>query len=203
MKNEQYFATKPTSIDEEFTFNEEMIGKNYQFYSNNGVFSKNKLDFGTLTLVNVIADLTVSPKTVLDLGTGYGPIALFAANQYPKAQIVATEVNERALKEARKNFEVNGVESRIKTIKSDLFSNINQSFDLIISNPPFRAGKKVINSLVEQSLKHLTIQGQLILVVQRKQGEPSLKKKMAEVFGNCEILKRNKGYYILKAQNIE
>lgn len=202
MKNEQYFTANPTSADEEFSFTGELVGKKYQFYSNNGVFAKNFLDFGTLTLINTVAKQNLTPKRILDLGTGYGPIALFAANQYPQSQIIASDINQRALLEAKRNFKVNGLAATVEVVESDLFAKIDQDFDLILTNPPIRAGKKVINQLVEQSWEHLIASGQLILVVQRKQGEPSLKKKMTAIYGNCEILKRNKGYYILRAQKL-
>lgn len=198
MTNEQYFTVNPTSKDQEITFSGELAEKKYQFYSSNGVFSKNYLDFGTRTLVSTVADLELSPKSVLDLGTGYGPIALFAADQFPKAEITASDVNERALALAQRNFTANGFD-QIQTVESSLFENISASFDLILTNPPIRAGKKIINSLIEESIDHLNVGGYLILVVQRKQGEPSIKAKMTNVFDNCEILKRNKGYYILSA----
>jgi 16S rRNA (guanine1207-N2)-methyltransferase len=198
MTNEQYFTVNPTSKDQEITFSGELAEKKYQFYSNNGVFSKNYLDFGTRTLVSTVADLELSPKSVLDLGTGYGPIALFAADKFPEAEITASDVNERALALAQRNFAANGFD-QIETVESSLFENISTSFDLILTNPPIRAGKKIINALIEESIEHLNDGGHLILVVQRKQGEPSIRAKMTDVFGNCKILKRNKGYYILSA----
>ncbi|BDR59010.1 class I SAM-dependent methyltransferase [Xylocopilactobacillus apicola] len=200
MKNEQYFDETPTSKDDETTFKCELAGINYQFYSNNGVFSKKYVDFGTRTLIDTVDKLNLAPNSVLDLGTGYGPIALFAATNYPQAEVTASEVNERAIGLAKKNFSTNG-QDRINLVKSDLFTEITDNFDLILTNPPIRAGKSVINQLIEDSFKHLQPSGQLILVVQRKQGEPTIKEKMAEVFGNCEILKRNKGYYILRSQH--
>ena len=71
------------------------------------------------------------------------------------------------------------------------------TFDLIVSNPPFRAGKKVVHGLVEQAPDYLVSGGGLALVVQRKQGAESLTKKMEEVFGNVEVLDRSGGYRVL------
>ena len=196
MKNEQYFTSNPTSQDKEIKFKAELSGITYQFESNNGVFSKNFIDFGTQTLIDTVQTLNLCPNKVLDLGCGYGPIALFASNEYPHAKITASDVNERALSLARKNF-LNNAKEQITVVSSSLFEKISTKFDLILTNPPIRAGKTIINALIDESIEHLYEGGQLILVVQRKQGEPSIKKRMTSVFGNCEILKRNKGYYIL------
>ncbi|BDR55882.1 class I SAM-dependent methyltransferase [Xylocopilactobacillus apis] len=200
MKNEQYYTAQPSSKDEEFSFNRDLAGFNFKFYSNNGVFSKNTIDFGTQTLISTVDQLPIFPKKILDLGTGYGPIALFAAKHFPKAQILASDVNERALDLAKKNFIANDLTEHIDVIESSLFDQIEDNFDLVLTNPPIRAGKTIINTLVEDSYQHLNLDGNLILVVQKKQGEPSLKRKMEDVFGNCEILKRNKGYYILSSK---
>ena len=72
-------------------------------------------------------------------------------------------------------------------------------YDVIISNPPIRAGKKVVFEILEKAYDHLNVNGELWIVIQKKQGAPSAKKKMEEVFGNCEVVTKDKGYYILKS----
>ena len=72
-------------------------------------------------------------------------------------------------------------------------------YDVIISNPPIRAGKKVVFEIVERAKEHLKLNGFIYVVIQKKQGADSMKKKMEEVYGNIEIIAREKGYYIFKS----
>ena len=80
-----------------------------------------------------------------------------------------------------------------------VYENVKDTFDIIVSNPPIRAGKKIVFEILEKAYDHLNNQGELFIVIQKKQGAPSAKKKMEDVFGNCEIIKRDKGYFILKS----
>lgn len=73
------------------------------------------------------------------------------------------------------------------------------SFPILLSNPPIRAGKQVVHEIIEKSKDFLETSGDLTIVIQKKQGAPSAKSKMEDVFGNCEILKKDKGYYILRS----
>ena len=81
--------------------------------------------------------------------------------------------------------------------KSNGFENVTNNYDFIVTNPPIKTGKKLLFELMEGCYTHLNPGGTLTLVIRKDHGEESLKKKLIEVFGNCEILKRNKGYYIL------
>ncbi|HHJ7701069.1 TPA: methyltransferase, partial [Streptococcus pyogenes] len=72
-------------------------------------------------------------------------------------------------------------------------------FEHIISNPPIRAGKRVVHSIIEKSIDFLVVNGDLTIVIQKKQGAPSAKAKMATIFGNVEILRKDKGYYVLRS----
>ena len=81
--------------------------------------------------------------------------------------------------------------------KSFIYENVQGSYDVIVTNPPVRAGKEVVTTILQESIEHLNENGSLWVILQKKQGAPSAKKKMEEVFGNCEIVKRDKGYYLL------
>ena len=80
-----------------------------------------------------------------------------------------------------------------------MYENVDGKFDIVVSNPPIRAGKNVVFEILEKAYDHLNENGFLMIVFQKKQGAPSAKKKMEEIFGNCEIVTKDKGYYILKS----
>lgn len=172
-----------------------LLGERMNFLTDAGVFSKKMIDFGSLVLLSCLA---FQPgETVLDVGCGYGPLGLSLA----KAQGVhatMVDVNTRALDLARKNAAFNQVEANI--FQSNVYDQVEGCFDHIISNPPIRAGKKVVHEVLSGSFDHLKPGGDLTIVIQKKQGAPSAKAKMEEVFGNCEILKKDKGYYILRSE---
>ena len=108
------------------------------------------------------------------------------------------DINQRALDLAQKNAERNQISAEI--LQSNVYEKVSGIFDHIISNPPIRAGKQVVHEVISGSYGHLTEGGDLTLVIQKKQGAPSAKSKMETVFGNCEIVKKDKGYYILRSE---
>lgn len=158
-----------------------------KFLTDAGVFSKKMIDFGSQVLLSCLS--FQQGETVLDVGCGYGPLGLSLV----KAQGVhatMVDVNTRALDLAQKNADLNQVEAKI--FQSNVYDQVEGSFDHIISNPPIRAGKKVVHQVLSGSFDHLNPGGDLTIVIQKKQGAPSAKAKMEEVFGNCEILKKTK-----------
>ena len=115
-----------------------------------------------------------------------------------EVEATLVDINQRALDLARQNAERNQVLATI--FQSNLYQNVEGRFHHIISNPPIRAGKQVVHEVITGSYTHLLDGGDLTIVIQKKQGAPSAKAKMEEVFGNCEILKKDKGYYILRSR---
>ena len=188
-----------------YTNNEELISNPEQFVfhyrdhdlyftSDNGVFSKKMIDYGSQVLLNAVS--FEAGKTLLDLGCGYGPLGIALAKvQGVKPTMV--DVNNRALDLARKNAEKNGISATI--FQSNVYEQVEGIFDYIITNPPIRAGKQIVHEMIGESITHLNSGGSLTLVIQKKQGAPSAKAEMEDVFGNATILKRDKGYYILQS----
>ena len=196
-----YFTKNPNTEHDEHTFDFELLNNDIYFTADNGVFSKNTIDFGTRTLLDAL-NISERDNKLLDLGCGYGPMGIALAKKYTKLKIEMTDVNERALGLAKRNAEQNGVNKQVKIYESSVYENIKtQDFTTIISNPPVRAGKKIVDKMIVEAKEHLVKQGQLVIVLQKKQGAPSAKKLMKETFGNVEVLKKNKGYYILRSEN--
>lgn len=167
-----------------------------QFKSDLGVFSKDKVDYGSNVLLKNIDNIKDN-ATILDVGCGYGPIGITLAKLYPNSKIDMIDVNNRALSLARENIILNHIENRMNVYQSDGYNEVTTTYDVIVSNPPIRAGKEVVHRILEEAIQHLNQNGSLWIVLQKKQGAPSAKKKMIDIFGNCEIVKRDKGYYLL------
>lgn len=192
---QMYYAKNPDAAHDIHRLQVTLLGQSMTFLTDAGVFSKKMIDYGSQVLLSALTDLPAGTK-LLDVGCGYGPLGLALA----KAQgVVPTmvDVNSRAIELARKNADQNGLAATI--LQSDLYEAVTGSFDAIISNPPIRAGKQVVHAIIEESPRYLVAGGHLTIVIQKKQGAPSAKAKMEDVFGNCEVLKKDKGYYILRS----
>lgn len=198
---EQYFTQNPTTEKELYKFDWNIGSDRFYFYSSNSVFSKSGMDFGSMLLVEtIIRENENYVGNILDLGCGYGPIGITLSKILNKSKITMSDVNERALELCLMNAKENKVQDRVKIVKSSAFENINESFDIVVTNPPIRAGKDVIFSFYEGAYEHLNEGGILYVVIQKKQGAPSTKTKLENLFGNCEIANKKSGYFIFRAQ---
>lgn len=192
-----HYFTDNTEMAENRKIHEvEFCGKSYPFMTDNGVFSKTGADRGSMILLDaVLADGSLHGD-MLDLGCGYGLIGILAKSQVPSLRVTAADINPRAVELAKYNAKANGMHNDCRV--SDCFESIPERFDCILVNPPIRAGKKVVYRMFEDSFQHLKKSGILYTVIRRKQGAESAVRKLEEVFGNGEILKREKGYWVLK-----
>ncbi len=170
----------------------------FEFFTDRGVFSKENLDFGTRQLLKHI-DVGLDTKTIIDMGCGYGPIGIYLAKRYPDVHVFMYDINQRAVELAMKNSKLNQINNTTIS-KSYLFDQVTEQVDLIISNPPIRAGKEVVFKLYEQSYEHLLSGGSFYCVIQKKQGAPSTYAKLEQLFSNCVIVAKEKGYWILLAK---
>lgn len=173
----------------------ELLGLPLHFLTDAGVFSKNAIDYGSRVLLDNFQP--EGAKTLLDVGCGYGTLALTLAKKCGlKATLV--DVNSRALDLAKKNADKNNIEVN-DIFLSNIYDQVEGKFDAIISNPPIRAGKEVVHTILSDAYEYLNDGGHLTIVIQKKQGAPSAQKKMKDVFDNCEIVAKDKGYYILRS----
>ena len=190
-----YFAENPDAEHDIHELKVQLLGQKMTFLTDAGVFSKKMIDYGSQALLKCL-DFH-KQESVLDVGCGYGTLGLTLVKaKEVKATLV--DINLRALDLARQNADRNQVLATI--FQSNIYQNVEGRFHHIISNPPIRAGKQVVHEVITGSYTHLLDGGDLTIVIQKKQGAPSAKAKMEEVFGNCEILKKDKGYYILRSR---
>ena len=192
-----YFKNDSNVKSEERLIRFHFRGKLFELFSDNGVFSKNGLDEGSNILIEYILKLPLNGR-LLDMGCGYGPIGLTLATFFENSFVDMFDINERAVNLARKNQEKLGIKN-VEIGVSDGFKNIKNEYNFIFINPPIRAGKQVIYKMFEDSFASLCNDGNLVIVIRKSHGAPSAQKKLIEIFGNCEIKEKNKGYYILQS----
>lgn len=158
-----------------------------------GVFSATRIDPGTRVLL-VEAAQPGEATTILDIGCGYGPIACTAARRAPNADVFAVDVNTRARDLCRANAE--RLNLRISVFDPDELP-AEQTFDLILSNPPIRIGKKNLHALLERWLDRLNPHGRAELVVQKHLGSDSLHRWLNEQGWPTTRLTSRSGYRVL------
>ncbi|ALB28336.1 class I SAM-dependent methyltransferase [Companilactobacillus heilongjiangensis] len=197
----QYFENDPSLEHEIKNFNFTLRNHNFDFMSDSGVFSRQTVDYGSRVLIDAIDFQNIPSGNILDVGCGYGPIGLALAKDQPSRQVTMVDVNLRALDLAKKNASGNQVKN-VEIFESDTYKSVEGKYALIVSNPPVRAGKSVVTSILADSKDYLAANGELWIVLQKKQGAPSAKKLMDKTFGNVEVVTRDKGYYILRSKMV-
>ena len=191
----QYFenVNLPSNIAEFDTF---MFGINFKFKTDNGVFSKEKLDFGTRLLLENLPIKDMNNKTILDLGCGYGVVSIILSKLID-AEFDAVDVNRRALHLCEMNMKLNKV-SGINFIESNCYDNLDgKLYDHIITNPPIRAGKEVVYKMLREAKDHLKKDGFLYFVMRKDHGAKTAIKDISDIY-NVEIIEKEKGFFIIK-----
>lgn len=193
-----HYYTNDENLDTKvYEFKYTYKSQELKFLSTSGVFSKSGIDFGSNLLINSLPNF--GNKTLLDVGCGAGVIGLTIASGNPTSNVDLIDVNKRAVDASMQNQALNKIKNAY-CFESDLFNNVTKKYDAIITNPPIRAGKKVIYTLVDESIKYLKEGGSIYLVIQKKQGAPSMEVKLNEVFGNVETINKKNGYYIFESK---
>ena len=169
--------------------------KSFHFKTDNGVFSKSGLDFGSRQLIESVLNIVDYDK-VLDLGCGYGPIGIIYKYFNNQSEVTMLDINDRATELSIKNSKIN--QQDVKVINNDGFEGIEQAFDLIITNPPIRTGKKAIYKLFEDSFKHLNDEGKLVFVMNKQQGALSAISFCEEIYKNVMVINKKSGFLIVQ-----
>ena len=196
-----YYDLDPSLRSKERVIEFEIKGIKVTLFTDNGVFSKSKLDEGSRIMLDTLLPLHLTGK-ILDIGAGYGPIGLTIAISSNTASVTLADINPRAVALCKKNAEFLGLSQRVTCLQSDVFSSIEGPYDSIVCNPPIRAGKKVTYAIYEGAYQHLTYGGTFYFVIRKAQGASSASQYVKEVFGNITLLARSKGYHIYKAEKI-
>lgn len=194
---EHYSTRRPTSPRRPRAATVAVRGLRLSLATDTGVFSRGGLDRGTELLLEA---LELGPcEMILDLGCGSGALGIAAAKLSEGGHVVLTDVNERAVGLAKANLRGNGVTNAEVRI-GDLYEPVRElAFDHIVTNPPIRAGRAVVDRIVAEAPDHLLDGGRLWLVARTRQGADAIRARMSKAFGNAEIVRRGSGYKVLRS----
>ena len=196
MAGEHYFTAQPAGPDQRRWVDVVLAGRRLSAATAGGVFSPDRIDTGTQVLLRE-APAPPEDGTFLDLGCGWGPIALSLGLLAPAATVYAVDVNERALDLARANAAATGLDN-VRVCRPDEVP-AHVRFDLVWSNPPIRVGKPALHDLLRLWLPRLTPEGAAYLVVQKNLGADSLQRWLVESLEvRCERYAVSKGFRILR-----
>lgn len=172
-----------------FNFN----NKDFSIYSDNGVFSKDKFDYGTRLLLDSI-DISKLSGNVLDLGCGIGVVGIILGTINKNINIDMIDINDRALSLVRDNLTSNKVKANV--FVSDVYSNVNKKYDYIITNPPIRAGKEIVRKFLLGGYDYLNDNGILYFVMRKDHGVKSMIKELENKY-NVTIINKDKGFFVI------
>jgi len=167
-----------------------------KFNTDNGVFSKSNFDRGTEILLKYLV-VKESFKSVLDLGCGYGVIGIYL-NKAFDLSVDMVDINKRAINLTKSNIELNN--AKANAFLSDGFENINTKYDLIITNPPIRAGKELIYCFFEDAAKYLNENGEFYLVINKKHGALSAITRLKTIYSDVKVVNKKKGFNVIKCK---
>ena len=176
----------------------EINGIPFYFYTDNGVFSKGELDFGTELLLKNFKYDDSNNKTLLDIGCGCGPIGIYASHL--GFTVDMSDVNKRAIHLSKMSLKEQGLNANV--FESDAYKNITNKYDYIVSNPPIRVGKEKLYEIVMNAKEHLKDDGSLWIVVRKQQGAESMVRDMKNAYKTVEVIAKKKGFFIIKASLI-
>ena len=190
-----YYFDNDTKVQSKEVITKAEIGNTlFTFITDNNVFSKRGLDFGTRTLLENIDNIT---GDILDFGCGYGPIGIYLKKKF-NVNVDMIDINKRAINLAKKNAKLNSVDVTI--FESNIYEQVTKKYDYIITNPPIRVGKKILYEILINAKEHLKEKGHLIFVINKDQGAKSVMRDMEKKY-NVKLVEKNKGFFIIDCQN--
>jgi len=197
-KMSHYFSQKPSSSGKTTLIQTFQLGHHLKFQSQSGIFGWRKIDKGSELLLGAVEIPPTKSIKLLDLGCGYGFLGISLAKAFPEISVFLTDINELAVKLTRENCKLNNVQRNTRVRQGHLYEPIKQEkFDIIITNPPLMAGKKILKELIEESVKYLTANGSFLLVVPKKKGLISMQNMITETYSSYDVKSRGSGFWVL------
>ncbi|MCA4134653.1 class I SAM-dependent methyltransferase [Arthrobacter sp. M4] len=200
MESAHYFSAQPAGPFTRKPLTVELVGRTRQLQTSSGIFSPDGIDKGTAILLAEVPP--PSPQgNLLDIGCGWGPLALTMALRAPHAHVYAVDVNERCVALTNENAALLGANNVKASLPEEVDPDLR--FDTIWSNPPIRIGKNELHSLLLLWLPRLAPGGSAWLVVQKNLGSDSLQRWLAEVLDNTFTVTRestSKSFRILRVR---
>ena len=193
-----HYFTNENLPSEEKEYKCKIKDVDFTFITDNGVFSKSGLDFGTRTLLESL-DMDRLTGDVLDFGCGYGPIGIFIS-KIKKIKVDMLDINLRSIELSKKNSGLNKVDTNV--FYSDIYENVTKKYDFIISNPPIRVGNEILYKILFGAKKYLKNNGELWIVINKNQGAKTIMKKLEELY-EVDLITKNKGFYIIRSKVID
>ena len=194
----QYFAEQPAAAHRPATVHVVLPDTHLELATDSGVFSPGRLDPGTRLLLET-APAPPAEGDLLDLGAGYGPLALVMASRAPAARVWAVDVNQRALQLCERNAAEAGL-ANVFCRPADGGADLPDSYQLIWSNPPIRIGKAALHEMLTTWLGRLARGAAAYLVVQRNLGSDSLQRWLAEAGWQADRIAARAGYRVLEVR---
>ena len=192
----QYFENDKNVKSDKKLIKFNFDGECISVYSDNGVFSKGRLDYGTRLLLSNIDIKNLSGR-VLDLGCGIGVVGVILGIINKNVSIDMVDINERAILLSKENILLNGLSANV--FVSDGYEKVSGKYDYIVTNPPIRAGKDVVLNFLMGSADYLFESGILYFVMRKDHGVKSMIKELESKF-DIQILEKEKGFYVVKCQ---
>ena len=168
-----------------------------EFTSDLGVFSKDKVDFGSRLLMETYFKHGRKGVKLLDVGCGYGVMGI-SISKIMDTESTLIDVNRRAVHLSKMNIKANKVNA--VAFESDIYSNVTEKYDVIITNPPIRTGKQTVMKFLTGAKEHLAENGELWIVMRKDQGAKSAMEKLKDMY-NLEVLEKSKGFFIIVAKS--
>jgi 16S rRNA (guanine1207-N2)-methyltransferase len=192
----QYFAEQPTAAHRPATVHVVLPDTHLALATDSGVFSPGRLDPGTRLLLET-APAPPAEGDLLDLGTGYGPLALVMASRAPAARVWAVDVNQRALQLCERNAAEAGLGNVFCRLAD---ADLPDAYQVIWSNPPIRIGKAALHQMLTTWLGRLAPAAPAYLVVQRNLGSDSLQRWLSEAGWQADRIAARTGYRVLEVR---
>ncbi|VWL84918.1 class I SAM-dependent methyltransferase [Oceanivirga miroungae] len=200
---EHYFTENPDVISKKREISYNFNNINFKFITDNGVFSKAHVDTGTEILIKSFLKYNDLDKfSFLDFGCAYGAVGIIVAKFYENSKITFLDINNRALDLAAENIKLNKIKNKVNLVQSDILSNADDTFDVILLNPPIRAGKETIFEMYKKSYEHLNKNSYLYVVIMTKHGAKSTEKELLNIFDEVVCINKDKGYRVYKAKKL-